>query len=201
MSRRCGSRSPACSASGSGSTRLRSTSTGSSPIPKRQNLLDAQLEAAELLESAGRKAAADAGGDKEKAAAADRLLGEAVIGRKAAGIWGWGNLAAKLAKQVGTGGRADEIFYDARLRTARCMVARSQLPGKEQAKKDKLLADAADVIVKTRKLYPTLGGDASRKRYDALLREVQKLQGATNPGGFKDVDEQEARAAAQAATK
>jgi hypothetical protein len=163
---------------------------------KRQNLLDAQIEAAELLEAAGRKAAADAGGDKEKLASADRLLGEAVVGRKAAGIWGWGNLAGKVARQVGTGGRADEVFYDARLRTARCMVARSQLDGKEQAKKDKLLADAADVIIKTRKLYPALGGDASRKRFDALLREIQKLQGVANPGGFKDVDDQEARATA-----
>jgi hypothetical protein len=163
---------------------------------KRQNLLDAQIEAAELLEATGRKAVADAGGDKEKLAAADRLLGEAVVGRKAAGIWGWGNLAAKVARQVGTGGRADDVFYDARLRTARCMVARSQLDGKEQAKKDKLLADAADVIIKTRKLYPALGGDASRKRFDALLREIQKLQGVANPGGFKDVDDQEARATA-----
>lgn len=163
---------------------------------KRQNLLDAQIEAAELLEATGRKAAADAGGDKEKLAAADRLLGEAVVGRKAAGIWGWGNLAGKVARQVGTGGRADEVFYDARLRTARCMVARSQLDGKEQARKDKLLADAADVVIKTRKLYPTLGGDASRKRFDALLREIQKLQGVVNPGGFKDVDDQEARGAA-----
>ena len=167
--------------------------------PKRQNLLDAQIEAAELLEAAGRRAAADAGGDKEKLAAADRLLGEAVVGRKANGIWGWGNLQNKVARQVGTGGRADEVFYEARLRSARCMVARSQLAGLEQAKKDKLLAAAADMIVKTRKLYPTFGGDANRKRYDALLREVQKLQGVANPGGFKDVDDQEARGAAAAA--
>lgn len=164
--------------------------------PKRHNLLDAQIEAAELLEASGRKAAADAGGAKEKSAAADRLLGEAVVGRKAGGIWGWGNLASKVARQVGSGGRADEVFFEARLRTARCMVARSQLDGKDRAKKDKLLADAADVIIKTRKLYPALGGDASRKRFDALLREIQKLQGVANPGGFKDVDDQEARAAA-----
>lgn len=168
---------------------------------KRQNLLEAQIEAAELLEAAGRKALADAAGDKEKLAAGERLLGESVVGRKAAGIWGWGNLANKVARQVGTGGRADEVFFEARLRTARCLVARAQMPGKEQAKKDKNLVDAADVLIKTRKLYPTLGGEASRKRFDALLREVQKLQGVTNPGGFKDVDEQEARATATATAK
>jgi hypothetical protein len=167
--------------------------------PKRQNLLDAQIEAAELLEAAGRKAAAEAAGNKEKFTAANTLLGEAVVGRKAAGIWGWGNLATKVARQVGSGGRADEVFFEARLRIARCMAARAQLPGQDSARREKLLTEAASVIIMTRKLYPALGGDASRRRFDSLLREVQKLQGVPSPGGFKDVDEQEARAAAAAA--
>jgi hypothetical protein len=51
----------------------------------------------------------------------------------------------------------------------------------------------------TRKLYPDLGGESFQKRFEKLLKEIQKEQGAADPGGFKQLDEEAAPAAAAAA--
>jgi mannitol/fructose-specific phosphotransferase system IIA component (Ntr-type) len=55
--------------------------------PKRQNSLDTQIQAAELLQAAGEKAV-----DKGKA---EQYFKEAIVGRKAGGsvIWGWGGIS------------------------------------------------------------------------------------------------------------
>jgi hypothetical protein len=108
-------------------------------------------------------------------------------------VWGWGGIANKLSKQVGTGGRADELFYDARLNIARCMLDRAQLAGKPDDKKTELLAQAKKAIAVTRKLYPSLGGESTEKRFEKLLKDIQKAQGLP-PRGFEEFDEQEAAA-------
>lgn len=156
---------------------------------KRQNSLDTQVQAADLLQTAGREAAT------KDPAKADGLLREATVGRKAdkAVIWGWGGIANKLTKQVGSGGRADELFYDARLNIARCMLERAQLAGKPDDKKTELLAQAKKAIAVTRKLYPSLGGESTEKRFEKLLKDIQKAQGLP-PRGFEEFDEQEAAA-------
>jgi hypothetical protein len=156
---------------------------------KRQNSLDTQVQAADLLQTAGREAAT------KDPAKADTLLREATVGRKAdkAVVWGWGGIANKLSKQVGTGGRADELFYDARLNIARCMLDRAQLAGKPDDKKTELLAQAKKAIAVTRKLYPSLGGESTEKRFEKLLKDIQKAQGLP-PRGFEEFDEQEAAA-------
>ena len=160
---------------------------------KRQNSLDTQFQAAELLQVAGGQSAA---ADPAKA---DGLLREAVMGRKAgaAVIWGWGGIANKLSKQVGGGGKAEELFYEARLNIAKCMLDRAQLPGKKADKKAELLANAAKAIAVTRKLYPALGGESTEKRFEKLLKEIQKAQGLP-PRGFEELDAQEAAAKAGA---
>ena len=156
---------------------------------KRQNSLDTQVQAADLLQTAGREAAT------KDPAKADVLLREATVGRKAdkAVVWGWGGIANKLSKQVGSGGRADELFYDARLNIARCMLDRAQLAGKPDDKKTELLAQAKKAIAVTRKLYPSLGGESTEKRFEKLLKDIQKVQGLP-PRGFEEFDEQEAAA-------
>jgi hypothetical protein len=159
--------------------------------PKRQSSLETQVQAAELLQAAGQAAAA--AGD----AKADTLLREAVIGRQAGGVWGWGGIAKKLAKQVGTGGRADELFFQARWNVCKCLADRAVLKDKSKEKKDEELAKAKDALLITRKLFPELGGDASRKRFEALYKDIQKKQGVASPGSFQDLDRQE-RAAEKA---
>ncbi|MCE9632465.1 MAG: hypothetical protein K8S94_17405 [Planctomycetia bacterium] len=166
---------------------------------KRQNSLEIQLQAAELLELAGR--AALAAGDSAKG---DALLREAAAGRKAPPvvIWGWGGIANKLSRQAFSAAdekamKAREQFFEARLHVADTLLTRAKLGG-AAADREKRLDTAKTAIAMTRKLYPDLGGEAFQKRFEKLLREVQKEQGAANPGGFSQLD-QEAGAAAQPA--
>jgi tetratricopeptide (TPR) repeat protein len=170
--------------------------------PQRQNSLEAQLMAAEVLQAAG-MAAAQAG-DAEKA---NTLLREAASGRKTPPvvIWGWGNIANKVARQgidvAGDKGQQNrDTFFDARLRVAECLVARARLPGKEKERPTRLdTAQAA--IAMTRKLYPDLGGETFAKRYEQVLKKVQSEKGE-KPDGFQALDAkaQAAAAAAQETT-
>jgi len=157
--------------------------------PKRQNSLDAQVQAAELLQTAGRDAATS---DPEKA---NKQLLLATVGRKGDGavLWGWGAIANKLSKQVGGGGKMDEIFYESRMNIARCMLERAQLPVSNAEKKAELLTSAKKAIAVTRKLYPALGGESTEKRFEKLLKEIQKAQGLPQRG-FEELDEQGAAA-------
>jgi hypothetical protein len=156
---------------------------------KRQNSLDAQVQAAELLQAAAAQAAS---ADPNKA---DGLLREATVGRKAGTsvVWGWGGIANKLSKGVGSGGKAEELFYEARMNIARCMLDRALLAGKPADKKTELLTSAKKAISVTRKLYPSLGGDSTEKRFEKLLKDIQKAQGLPQRG-FEELDEQEAAA-------
>lgn len=168
--------------------------------PKRQNSLDTQVQAAELLQAAGRQAA------KENPTQADELLKSAIVGRKNAEsvIWGWNGLANKLVRQAFAGEdektlRSRTLFFESRLNVAACLLERGNLPGKSKEESDELLGKASAAIAMTRKLYPTLGGEAMAARYEKLLKDVQKQQGAVNPRGFAELDEQAAAAAAAAA--
>lgn len=163
--------------------------------PKRQNSLEAQVMAAEVLQAAGLDAA-----EKGDAETANTLLREAASGRKGAQIviWGWGNIANKVARQgidtPGDKGQQNrDTFFEARLEVVECLLARARLPGKEKDRPTRLdTAQAA--IAMTRKLYPDLGGDALEKQYEKLLRDVQREKGE-KPDGFQALDAK-ARAAA-----
>jgi hypothetical protein len=166
---------------------------------KRQNSLDTQVQAAELLQAAGLEAA---GTDPGRAEA---LLKEAIVGRKQGGsvIWGWNGLANKLVRQASAGTdekslRSRTLFFESRLAVATCLLERAALSGKPKEQADELLGKAATAISTTRKMFPDLGGDAMAGRYEKVLKDVQKKQGAVNPRGFAELDEQAAAAAAAA---
>jgi tetratricopeptide (TPR) repeat protein len=168
--------------------------------PKRQNSLDTQVQAAELLQAAGRQAVG------ESPAKAEELLKSAIVGRKNAGSvsWGWNGLANKVARGAFAGEdekslRSRTLFFESRLNVAVCLLDRAKLPGKPKEEADELLGKALTAISMTRKLYPTLGGEAMAARYEKLLKDVQKQKGAVNPRGFAELDEQAAAAAAAAA--
>jgi hypothetical protein len=167
--------------------------------PKRQNSLDTQVQAAELLQAAGVKAVGDNPGRAEE------LLKAAIVGRKDAGsvIWGWNGLANKLARQAFAGTdekslRSRTLFFESRLAVTACLFDRAKLPGRPKEETDELLGKAATAISMTRKLYPDLGGDAMAARYEKVLKDIQKKQGSVNPRGFAELDEQAAAAAAAA---
>lgn len=164
---------------------------------KRQNSLEIQVQAAELLEAAGRAA-----GESGDTAKADALLREAAVGRSSAPavIWGWGGIANKLSRQAFAGSdekslKAREMFFKARLHVAETLLARARLNG-QAPDRTKRLDTAKTSIVMTRKLYPDLGGETLRQRFEQVLKEIQKDQGAAHPGGFTQLDEEAAAAAA-----
>jgi hypothetical protein len=47
---------------------------------------------------------------------------------------------------------------------------------------------AVNDIAITYKLYPGLGGDASRARFEKLLKEIQKERGDPNPPGLAGLE-------------
>jgi hypothetical protein len=151
--------------------------------PQRQNWLEAQIEAAELLVAAGR--AAKNAGD---AATADSMLREAAAGRKTGiVIWGWGGIANKVSRQAFAGTdakalQARELFFQARLKVAESLLLRAELTS-DASEKTRLLETAETSISMTRKLYPDLGGTAMQQRFEKLLKSVQTALGK-NPAGF-----------------
>ena len=150
--------------------------------PKRQNSLDAQIQAAELLQAAGEKAT--------DGVAAARFLREAIAGRKSQGgvAWGWGGIANRLARQAADPKAADARakFFAARLNVVRCRLALLAKPGQDRAK---LLQMAFNDVSVTYRLYPDLGGDSFRAQFDALLKQIQKERGETSPRGLAELDE------------
>lgn len=163
---------------------------------KRQNSLEIQVQAAELLEAAGRAA-----GESGDGAKADAFLREAAVGRTSAPavIWGWGGIANKLSRQAFSGSdekslKAREMFFRARLHVAEALLARARLNA-QATDRSKRLDAAKTSIAMTRKLYPDLGGEDFRQRFEQVLKEIQKDQGAAIPGGFTQLDEEAAAAA------
>jgi len=147
---------------------------------KRQNSLDAQIQAAELLQAAGEKTA-----DKAKA---EQYLKEAIVGRRRgqAVAWGWGGIANKLARPAFAGAdeRALEArgkFFTARLNVAKCRLKRAEVATQDR---EKVLDMAFNDIAITYKLYPELGGKGMEKQFDRLLKEIEKAQGKPAPKGL-----------------
>lgn len=156
---------------------------------KRQNSLDTQVQAAELLQAAARALS-----DTDPAAA-ESAYREAATGRTGGPVvvWGWGGIAAKVGRQAFAGDdekavRARDVFFTARLNLAACLLGRAQLSGTEPQQAADLLAKAESAVALTRKMYPDLGGPALQARYEKLLKEIQKQQGAP-PRGFQALDE------------
>jgi len=150
--------------------------------PLRQNWLDAQVEAAELLLAAGR--AAKAAGD---AATADVRLREAAAGRSGASvIWGWGAIATKVSRQAFDGAdakamQARDLFFRARLKVAEALLLRAETKASPTERTTALEA-AETSITMTRKLYPDLGGPVMQSRFENLLKTVQTALGKPADG-------------------
>jgi hypothetical protein len=148
--------------------------------PARQNSLTIQMKAAELLQAAGRTLAATS------PRAADERLREAVAGRRQGSsvMWGWGGLSNRLAGPAFSGDderarKARDQFFECRYHVAWCLFERSKL-ATDAATADDLRAKAETAIALTWKLNRDLGGEASRGRFETLLKSVQR--GRRQPG-------------------
>lgn len=88
-------------------------------------------------------------------------------------IWGWG----QISQLTSSAPQYRPVFFDARYHLALCrfLMAKS-------SKNPKLVETAASDITKVAALYPALGGDDQRRKFDALLKQIQKEMGAPPKG-------------------
>jgi len=150
--------------------------------PKRQNSLEAQQQAAEILQAIGEQSTDEA--------LATRSLREAIAGRKSGGgvAWGWGGIANRLARQAADPKAVDvrAKFFAARLNVVRCRLA---LLAKSPQDRAKLLQMAQNDVAITYRLYPDLGGDSFRSQFDSLLKQIQRERGEVSPRGLAELDD------------
>ncbi|MEM9364740.1 MAG: hypothetical protein AAGD07_02015 [Planctomycetota bacterium] len=129
-------------------------------LKEKPMMLDAQKEAALTYEMwAGELAPGIA-----SKAYATALMG----GRKGPDgkniIWGWGRISTLTQRDP----KFRTIFFDARYHVALCRY----LQGKK-AKDDRIVKQAIRDITSVAVLYPELGGQEQRARFDALLKKIQ----------------------------
>lgn len=143
---------------------------------KRQNTLDFQIQAAELLAEAAAKTA-----DKAQQAA---FYGRAISGykqRTANGEvygWGWAVISNRLETQAFSGSdekalEARRKFFKARLSVVKCRMEKAEALKSER---DRELQKAFDYVDITYKMHPDLGGPDTSKQFDKLLKEIEKRQ-------------------------
>ena len=158
---------------------------------KRQNTLEFQIQAAELLQQAAAKAT-------DRAKQAD-FYGKAISGYKLRGdageIWGWGwaVISNRLEPQAFAGSdekamEARRRFFQARLNAVKCRMEKAEALPQEREKE---LQKAADYVELTFKMHPDLGGPDTRKAFDKLLKEIEKRLGRPARGvdGLKQSSE------------
>jgi hypothetical protein len=158
---------------------------------KRQNTLDFQFQAAELLQQAGSKTV-----DKPKQA---DYYGKAISGYKRRGdageIWGWGwaVISNRLESQAFAGSdekamEARRKFFQARLNAVRCRMEKAEALPQEREKE---LQKAFEYIDLTYKMHPDLGGPDTRKAFDKILKDIEKRQNKAPRGvdGLKQAAE------------
>jgi hypothetical protein len=143
---------------------------------KRQNTLDYQWQAAELLQLAAAKKV-----DTSQQAAA---YGQAISGYKRGSddgeIWGWGwaVISNRLEQQAFAGSdekalEARRRFFQARLNAVTCRLAKADALPQDRERE---LQKASDYIELTFKMHPDLGGSETSKQFDAILRDIEKRQ-------------------------
>ena len=143
---------------------------------RRQNTLDFQIQAAELLQEAAAKST-----DKAKQAT---TYGQAISGYKRRGeggdVWGWGwaVISNRLEQQAFAGSdekslEARRKFFMARLNAVKCRMEKAEAVPQERERE---LQKAFDYLEVTYKMHPDLGGPDMRKQVDKLLKEIEKRQ-------------------------
>ena len=143
-------------------------------LTKKPNMLDAQVAAAVTYQQRGDVEDprwylfAWQGGQKDRKTSKNR-------------IWGWAGIAHAVVRYD----RYRDVFHEARYNMAmcRCSYARKQSGDERQ----KYLRFAKNDIRYTVELYPDLGGETWRPKYDSLLRDIQRQLGE-DPVGLAAFD-------------
>ena len=136
-------------------------------LAKKNAMLNIQVEAALALQEGAERGNAD-------------MFNQAVKGARPRDdknvIWGWEKIskitAAQMRKSPELRAKFGKVFFDARYNIARCRYRQGLSAQGEQ--QSKLLGSAKRAITMTGKLYPDLGGEAWRRKFDRLMKEVQE---------------------------
>lgn len=88
-------------------------------------------------------------------------------------IWGWGKLAQITARYP----QYSDTFFEARYN-----LAVSRLHYGERKNEEKYRQMAKQDVLLTHKLYPDLGGNTWKPKFDRLLREIQRSLGEAETG-------------------
>jgi hypothetical protein len=101
----------------------------------------------------------------------------AILGsRKHEQFWGWGQLANRVANNKAYRG----TFHEARYNLAQCRMKYAL--AHEGEEKNEWLQKAENDILVVARLFPEMGGDEWRPKYDKLLKDIQQLLGKPDRG-------------------
>ena len=162
--------------------------------PKRQNSLDTQIQAAELLQAAGEKSA-----DKAKA---EQYLKQAIVGRQERGErrlgLGWdrqqaGPAGVRLSRREGDRGPGQVLHGPAQRRQVPAGPCGGRRAGARQAARRWRTTTSPSPTSS----IPDLGGKAMDKQFDKLLKEIEKSRGEAGPKGLAGLKEAQPAATAQ----
>lgn len=99
-------------------------------------------------------------------------------------VWGWLRLAQVANRAARSDPKYRDMFFEARLNAARCRyLVGMKSEGPERAQH---LATAQQNIRSMVQLYPDLGGRQWKRKYDQLLKEIQKAAGR-EPVGLREL--------------
>ncbi|TWU59095.1 hypothetical protein Poly51_18810 [Rubripirellula tenax] len=143
-------------------------------LRKKPNMLNAQMEAANAYEQWAATLPPTYAGSAYKAA----LNGARPDESKKNVIWGWG----KISQLTSSNESFRDMFFDARYHVALCRY----LWGKSTSEKTLIEKSVLD-ITKVAALYPELGGDQQRRKFDSLLKLIQKELGQ-KPEGLPPIE-------------
>ncbi len=136
-------------------------------LRKNDAVLDMQVAAAEIYQSWGEAGQIDK---------FDMAINGAMKTDKGGKlIWGWGLMSQKLSKHKDF----REQFFTSRFNLANCYYRWSLA---DAGRKNALLQKAEREIGSTRFLYPDLGSPENQKRFDQLMKNIQKELGKPQLG-------------------
>jgi hypothetical protein len=146
-------------------------------LKQKPMLLEAHKEAALCYEDwAGTKDPAGKVTYYDLAIKGARKSSKDKYGREENTIWGWNKLANMVARDK----KFDEVFHEARFHLAQCHWLQSQ--EQKGTEKQATLQQAETDIIYTTRLKPDMGGEEMKRKYDNLVRTIQKALGRQATG-------------------
>lgn len=142
-------------------------------LKEKASMLDAQVEAALAYEQWAAKAPPSVQSRVYQAA----LAGARPDSKRKNVIWGWG----KISQETSRNPRFKARFFDARYHVALCRFLAGKAE-KDPSNKKLLIEKSVTDITRVAALYPDLGGPDQRKKFDSLLRLIQKELGQSQVG-------------------